>query len=182
MDAAAEAPLTAEAVSALVSNHRNFLAFLQKRVGDRTLAEDILQEAFVRGLDKVGTLREDESATAWFYRVPRNSVIDHHRRRTSADRKLESFAAELERHVHKGHTRGTEGNGPNDGSTRTVPEIQADRRVPFSPQRSAPRPIRTRSWNTVLEPGETATSIGFCANRNFPSSALPFVIDASGTF
>lgn len=99
MEATPEAPLTPEAVSALVSNHRNFLAFLQKRVGDRALAEDILQEAFVRGLDKLGTLREDESATAWFYRVLRNSVIDHHRRRASADRKLDAFAAELERHV-----------------------------------------------------------------------------------
>lgn len=94
-----EAPLSPEVVGALVGNHRAFLAFLQKRVGDRALAEDILQEAFVRGLPKLGTLEEDESATAWFYRILRNTVVDHYRRRTAADRKLESFAAELEQHV-----------------------------------------------------------------------------------
>jgi RNA polymerase sigma factor (sigma-70 family) len=102
-----EAPLSPEVVSALVGNHRDFLAFLQKRVGDRALAEDILQEAFVRGLHKLGTLENDESATAWFYRILRNAVIDHHRRRTAVDRKLESFAAELEQHVEpEGDVRG----------------------------------------------------------------------------
>jgi len=99
MDVTGEAPLTPEAITVLVSNHRNFLAFLQKRLGDRTLAEDVLQDAFVRGLDKLGTLNEEESATAWFYRVLRNSVIDHHRRRASVDRRLEAFAAELESHI-----------------------------------------------------------------------------------
>jgi RNA polymerase sigma-70 factor (ECF subfamily) len=99
MDTGVEAPLSPEVVSALVNNHRDFLAFLQKRVGDRALAEDILQDAFVRGLNKLGTLEQDESATAWFYRILRNAVVDHHRRRSSVDRRLEAFAAELERHV-----------------------------------------------------------------------------------
>jgi RNA polymerase sigma-70 factor (ECF subfamily) len=94
-----EAELTSEVVEALVGNHRTFLAFLERRVGDRALAEDILQDAFVRGMDKVGTLEKGESATAWFYRILRNSVIDHHRRRSSVDRKLEAFARELEQHT-----------------------------------------------------------------------------------
>ena len=99
MDTTAEAPLSPEVVTALVKNHRDFLAFLQRRVGDRALAEDILQEAFVRGLDKIGSLANDEAATAWFYRILRNAVVDHHRRRASSDKKLDAFAAELERHV-----------------------------------------------------------------------------------
>jgi RNA polymerase sigma factor (sigma-70 family) len=94
-----EAPLGPEVVSALVGNHRDFLSFLEKRVGDRALAEDILQDGFVRGLPKLGTLERDESVTAWFYRILRNAVIDHHRRRAAVDRKLSSFAAELEQHV-----------------------------------------------------------------------------------
>jgi RNA polymerase sigma factor (sigma-70 family) len=102
-----EAPLNPEVVSALVGNHREFLGFLQKRVGDRAVAEDILQEAFVRGLHKLGTLEADESATGWFYRILRNAVIDHYRRRAAVDRKLEGFATELERHVEpEGDVRG----------------------------------------------------------------------------
>jgi RNA polymerase sigma-70 factor (ECF subfamily) len=83
-------------IRVLVDNHRQFLGFLERRVGSRVLAEDILQEAFARGLDKVDQLRTEESAVAWFYRVLRNAVIDHHRRRASASRGLEAFAAELE--------------------------------------------------------------------------------------
>src|SRR5688572_4886302 len=99
MDTSAEAPLSPEVVATLVGNHRQFLGFLHQRVGDRALAEDILQEAFVRGLHKLETLESDESATAWFYRILRNAVIDHHRRRASASKKLEAFAAELERYA-----------------------------------------------------------------------------------
>jgi len=88
-------PDTADAVGRLVANHRQFLGFLQARVGDRTLAEDILQDAFVRGIGKIDSLRDDESAVAWFYRVLRNAVIDHHRRGVVANRRLEALAAEL---------------------------------------------------------------------------------------
>ncbi len=48
----ANAPITGAAMTGLVANHRSFLAFLEARVGDRALAEDILQEAFVRGIDR----------------------------------------------------------------------------------------------------------------------------------
>ncbi len=86
----------AAVVERLVASHREFHRFLESRLGDRALAEDILQDAFVRGLAKVGSIRDDESAKAWFYRVLRNAVIDHARRRASASRRLEAFARELE--------------------------------------------------------------------------------------
>src|SRR5512145_1919584 len=76
-------------VDRLVASHREFLGFLEKRVGDRAVAEDLLQQAFVRGLDRLGDLRDDESAVAWFYRLLRNAVIDHHRRRASSGRRLQ---------------------------------------------------------------------------------------------
>jgi RNA polymerase sigma-70 factor (ECF subfamily) len=99
METSPEAPLSPEVVNRLVGNHREFLGFLQKRLGDRALAEDILQEAFVRGLPKLDTIEKDESVTAWFYRILRNAVIDHYRRRSAFDRKLEAFATELDQQV-----------------------------------------------------------------------------------
>lgn len=91
-----ETPLNSAAVAVLVANHREFLDFLERRLGNRALAEDILQEAFARGIDKLAELKKDESAVAWFYRVLRNSVVDHYRRHASASRRLEAFAMELE--------------------------------------------------------------------------------------
>jgi RNA polymerase sigma-70 factor (ECF subfamily) len=82
------------AVEKLVESHRQFLAFLERRVGSRAAAEDILQDAFVRGMSRADTLRSQESAVAWFYRLLRNAIADHFRRRQSEQRALERLAAE----------------------------------------------------------------------------------------
>ena len=77
-----------EVVRALVANHARFLAFLERRVASREDAEDILQSAFVRGLERGAALRDQESATAWFYRLLRNALVDHYRRRAAEKRGL----------------------------------------------------------------------------------------------
>lgn len=89
-----ESIATPQIVEQLVANHREFLAFVQKRVGNAALAEEILQDAFVRSLDKLDTVRD--TAIGWFYRVLRNAIIDHHRRTGAAERRLEALAHEPE--------------------------------------------------------------------------------------
>lgn len=84
-----------EVATRLVDSHRQFLAFLERRLGDRALAEDILQDAFVKSLEKAESIRDDESAVAWFYRLLRNAIIDHHRRGTVRTRSLERLAGEM---------------------------------------------------------------------------------------
>ena len=85
---------SAAVVEALVGNHRRFLAFLERRVGSRAVAEDLLQDAFVRGLERAPTLRKSEAATAWFYRVLRNALVDHYRKQRSEAGMLAAAAAE----------------------------------------------------------------------------------------
>ena len=79
-------------IGTLLENHRRFLTFLERRVGSREEAEEILQDAFVRGLQKADEIREDESAVAWFYRLLRNAVIDRYRRQTARQRSLEAYS------------------------------------------------------------------------------------------
>jgi RNA polymerase sigma-70 factor (ECF subfamily) len=86
---------TAEVVATLVASHREFLAFVQRRVGgDRALAEDIVQEALVRSVERAGEIRE--SAVGWFYRMLRNAIIDRSRRAAVARQRLDALAAELD--------------------------------------------------------------------------------------
>lgn len=85
-----------EVVRALVDNHRSFLAFLERRTRSRELAEEILQKAFVRGIERAGGVREGESAVAWFYRLLRNALADHYRSRGSEARALDALAQEPE--------------------------------------------------------------------------------------
>src|SRR3954469_10784944 len=87
--------LSPAAIQRLVDSHRKFLAFLQKRVESREVAEDILQSAFVRGLERGAEVRDEESAVAWFYRVLRNATIDHYRHRASTERALEGWGKEV---------------------------------------------------------------------------------------
>lgn len=73
----------------LVANHREFLAFVEKRVDNRATAEEILQDAFVRSIDKLDTVRE--TAIGWFYRVLRNAIVDHYRRSAAAERRHDAY-------------------------------------------------------------------------------------------
>ena len=82
-------------IAALVDNHRRFLDFLERRVGRRDEAEEILQAAFVRGLERAGEIRDEGRAVAWFYRLLRNALIDHWRSRAAEGRGLEALAREL---------------------------------------------------------------------------------------
>jgi RNA polymerase sigma-70 factor (ECF subfamily) len=85
-------PATPQVVQTLVDNHRRFLSFLERRVGSREVAEDILQEAFVRGLRGAVELRDQSSVVAWFYRTLRNAIADHWRR-LAAERRATDRAA-----------------------------------------------------------------------------------------
>jgi RNA polymerase sigma factor (sigma-70 family) len=87
--------LSPAVIQRLVESHRQFLAFLQKRVESREVAEDILQSAFVRGLEQGAEVRDEESAVAWFYRVLRNAIIDHYRHRASTERALTRWGKEF---------------------------------------------------------------------------------------
>src|SRR5687768_595396 len=88
-----------EVVARLVESHRDFLRFLEARVPNRAVAEELLQNAFVRTLEKGGSIREGESAVAWFYRLLRNALVDHYRRNASEARALEREAREAETQV-----------------------------------------------------------------------------------
>jgi len=80
----------------LTANHDRFLAFLARRVRRRDVAEEILQDAFVRGIARGGALREDESAIAWFYRLLRNAIVDHARGESVDARGIAALALEVD--------------------------------------------------------------------------------------
>jgi len=80
----------------LLENHRAFLRYLERRVGDRELAEDILQDAFAKVVERPDQAPADEGVVPWFYRTLRNAAIDQFRRRGTASRAVEAFAREIE--------------------------------------------------------------------------------------
>ena len=70
-----------------------FLAFVRKRVDSAATAEDLLQAAYLRAIEHLAELRDERRADAWFYRLLRNAIIDHHRRTATAAKVLVEDAA-----------------------------------------------------------------------------------------
>jgi RNA polymerase sigma-70 factor (ECF subfamily) len=93
-----DTPAGSAPVETLLENHRAFLRYLERRVGDRALAEDILQDAFAKVVARPDQAPIDEAIAPWFYRTLRNAAVDQFRRRGAADRAYEAFARELETH------------------------------------------------------------------------------------
>jgi RNA polymerase sigma factor (sigma-70 family) len=89
-------PEPSAAIALLLENHRAFLNFLARKVGDRALAEDILQDAFAKVVAQPDHAPSDEGVVPWFYRTLRNAAVDQFRRKGAAGRAFEAFARELE--------------------------------------------------------------------------------------
>jgi RNA polymerase sigma factor (sigma-70 family) len=78
----------------ITAHHSEFLRFIATRVGESAAAEDILQSAYVKALERGSQLRDDESVVAWFYRILRNAIIDHYRRGSARSKAHELFGVE----------------------------------------------------------------------------------------
>ena len=79
-------------LAVLVENQTRFLEFLTPRLGSREAARELLQASMLKAVEKGGAIEEEESAVAWFYRLLRNAVTDHYRRRDAERRALEAKA------------------------------------------------------------------------------------------
>ncbi|MFQ5537560.1 MAG: RNA polymerase sigma factor [Gemmatimonadota bacterium] len=75
-----------------VEKRGRLLAFIQGKVGDDALAEDILQDSLLKALRSSPDLEDSERLVSWLYRIIRNAVTDAYRRRGAAQRKLDTFA------------------------------------------------------------------------------------------
>jgi RNA polymerase sigma-70 factor (ECF subfamily) len=78
-----------------IDYHDKLLGFIQKRVKDKSTAEDILQDVFVKILNKIDTLKEDSKILKWLYQLTRNTIIDYYRSNKNIDDLPESLMQEL---------------------------------------------------------------------------------------
>lgn len=76
-------PPSTERIWELLSDRLRGL--LVRRVSDPQLAEDLLQETFLRIHQKIGGLDDAGQVSAWVFRIANNLVIDHYRSRKEGD-------------------------------------------------------------------------------------------------
>jgi RNA polymerase sigma-70 factor (ECF subfamily) len=69
----------------LARHERKVWNFLRRSVGDPTLAEDLLQEVFLRVIKARAEWKGEAKFTTWVYAIARNLCIDHGRRAVHRD-------------------------------------------------------------------------------------------------
>ncbi len=79
----------------LLQELEQFTNFVRSRVNDPHLAADVVQDSLLKAIKAANQLRDDESVTAWFYRILRRSIIDLYRRRAASQTALERLEREL---------------------------------------------------------------------------------------
>jgi RNA polymerase sigma factor (sigma-70 family) len=95
----AKSEVTESALTKLLESRAQFLSFLNKRVSSSDVAEELLQNAFLKAIEKSGDIRDAESIVAWFYRVLRNSVTDHYRSSGRNHQELTGVLDDLEKYA-----------------------------------------------------------------------------------
>lgn len=68
--------------------------FFRKRVADPQLRDDLVQEVLLRVHERREQLRDDDRLDAWVFRIARNVLIDHYRRRPPAEALTDAELAE----------------------------------------------------------------------------------------
>jgi len=66
------------------------LAFIRRRVESSSVAEDLLQETFLRIHRRIDTLADQSKVESWIYQIARNTIIDHYRQRETSVRRPEA--------------------------------------------------------------------------------------------
>ena len=54
--------------------------FVFKRVRNKTVAEDIVHDVFLKVQSKIQQVRDTEKLFGWIYQITRNTIIDHYRK------------------------------------------------------------------------------------------------------
>jgi RNA polymerase sigma-70 factor, ECF subfamily len=78
------APLSTESIWSHLS--LDLRRFIRRRVPDDHLADDLLQDTFVRIHRSLATLHEEERFAAWVFQIARNAIRDHFRRIPACER------------------------------------------------------------------------------------------------
>lgn len=75
-------------------HHDKLLGFIRKRVSDKTVAEDLLHDVFLKMRDKIGQLKDSEKIQSWMYRIAHHTVVDYFREQQKNQNRLISVYEE----------------------------------------------------------------------------------------
>jgi len=72
---------------------KKLTAFILSKVHDEAIADDILQEVFIKIHSKIDTLKDESKIQSWIYQITRNLIVDYFR---SIKKESQNFTYQLE--------------------------------------------------------------------------------------
>ena len=104
------------AFALLVRRHQTPLYnFALRQIRVQSVAEDVVQETFVRVVQKAVEFKHEARFTTWVYTITRNLCIDHMRKRA------------LRKHPSLDEAKGEDGDGPTLGEQTADPRASVER-------------------------------------------------------
>ena len=71
-------------------------AFISRKISDTSVADDILQDVFIKIHSNVDNLKDEQKIKGWIYQITRNSIIDYYRKRKNDNQALnDSYGYEM---------------------------------------------------------------------------------------
>lgn len=68
---------------------KELLGYVLKRVKEKSVAQDIVHDVFLKVQDKAVQIRDDRKALGWVYKITKNTIIDHFRSQSRVIRETE---------------------------------------------------------------------------------------------
>jgi RNA polymerase sigma-70 factor (ECF subfamily) len=68
-------------IDGLTGERARFVRLARSRVATEADAEDVVQQALMRAAERASQIADASRARAWFYRILRRAIVDHHRRK-----------------------------------------------------------------------------------------------------
>lgn len=81
-------------IKPLIGHRQAFHGFLTKRLGNAAIAEDLLQQSFIKALAHFHSIKNVDRVIPWFYQILRHALIDYYRSQETDAKRLQTFLDE----------------------------------------------------------------------------------------
>ncbi|OHX66919.1 sigma-70 family RNA polymerase sigma factor [Flammeovirga pacifica] len=69
--------------------------FIKHKVNDKDLADDILQDVFIKIHSNVDRLKDEKKLTSWVYQLTRNTIVDFYRKKQLPTKEFDGIEKDL---------------------------------------------------------------------------------------
>ena len=79
---------------------KKLLGFIRSKVANETVADDLMQEVFIKIHQQQTSLSQKENLMSWLYTITRNTIIDYYRKKKIPQKSIDTELLKIEEAFH----------------------------------------------------------------------------------